>query len=55
VSDQTLAEQHAAAAGYLGWLYNVPPGGRLPALDPTAATGGNVADGGTHGGGETCG
>jgi hypothetical protein len=54
-SGQSLAEQHAEAAAYVRRLCGSPFRDRLPALSPTAQTGGHVADGGTHGGGSTCG
>jgi hypothetical protein len=50
MSDQTLAEQHAAAAAYITWLSS-PTG--TPRPTATAETSGNVPDGWSHGGGET--
>lgn len=54
-SGQTLAQQHAAAAAYVRHLTGSAFLERLPALGPTAASGGHVADGATHGGGSTAG
>jgi hypothetical protein len=51
MSDQTLAEQHAQAAAYLGWLYGSPPLDRLPALDPNGGTSGLHSGGGVGCGG----